>query len=1188
MQQSFYSTMDSSAGTLAGANIQARRAEAPTTTAGHKRRSPSSDEGSAGKRARIQHPGDPLPRSAAGGLKRRSQSPNKPGGAKKACREPPPPPTITIDDSQDDKSQASVTARSSVVRNGVNGNGNGNGFRRTPSATRRQGGGDNGLKTDEFHRVENIVSSADYGKLLKAPAREMKHVEVQQTMPGAFPMDEEGDIQEVEAKPVNGKGGPQKPAVARRSPVKAMNGKQEMESDGSPDELAAAMQPRTLPTAAAAKLRGVRRDAKAQRPKAASAASHGIASSRAYGQLDADRLQYFNDLRRSSATGSGPELLPEVADVEAVIKAPVRQAIFRDTLLSEENMVIAIADDLNVHLFRKGSSPIHVLDLRSIIRITFHMQKQQLYLRLLTSQKGKQDPLCDLEFYGERDYMEFIRWATEAADVKPLKKDPNYLESVVAKRVEAIQSQKSVSRLSVNAPVSDEPIFPITKHRLEGPSAPKGSAPQGVGQRAGRVAAPTYKGTARPTRQDSNGHSEHVPGDIDRILQGVNDPHKTGNRIDELARGNRRNTRSSASFQVPTTFADDENPVALIEEFDGFDEAERYSRKHGLGKPWKHSLVYPRTGRRKATVDFVDLERLDENQFLNDNLIDFYLKYLQHEMDPEEAKRVYVCNTHFFTKLNETQQGQKINYEGVKRWTRDVDIFDREYVVVPINESAHWYVAIICNLPLLARKPPNLDDDPKDGDGNASKDKQDATVQTQGDDDDVVEIPLPLEESSPVGIATETQAQGSTRASQIIDSILGDEGAELDIWEDETADPPKQEPLQETKPLEKPAPPSSPSSSKKSRHISHRIDPDEPAIITLDSLDQPHPATISALRAWLVEEAKAKRGGMAVDPKEIRGMTAKGIPQQQNFSDCGVYLLGYLDKFVEDPRDFAARMLQRRFDAVEDWPRLVPGDMRAQVRELLQRLHEEQENGKRELKKSKGSLPRASDGRSPLKAEVPPAAKMEQAPVTADPPKDAEPEPEPEPEPALVESKPPPEPKTVEVEPDDRHAAAAKEIPLVDYADSSSPPGPVSMLEVPRTPEQSTPTAPIRPIQEPNHTVYDEVPVLERSASDEGDPSVDPPHHVITIPDSQENSFRSQLTEAIADSQEPTTQELEQAEVARVPPPTPPRPKTRGKLEVGGRAVDNSVPGASSARAAFRRSPQARQPLRKLEVIDVG
>lgn len=63
---------------------------------------------------------------------------------------------------------------------------------------------------------------------------------------------------------------------------------------------------------------------------------------------------------------------------------------------------------------------------------------------------------------------------------------------------------------------------------------------------------------------------------------------------------------------------------------------------------WKSSLIYPREGKDKATVDMQDIERLDEGQFLNDNLIIFYLRWLEQHLkvkNPALASRVYIHNT---------------------------------------------------------------------------------------------------------------------------------------------------------------------------------------------------------------------------------------------------------------------------------------------------------------------------------------------------------------------------------------------------------------------------------------------------------------------------------------------------------------------------------------------------------------
>lgn len=39
--------------------------------------------------------------------------------------------------------------------------------------------------------------------------------------------------------------------------------------------------------------------------------------------------------------------------------------------------------------------------------------------------------------------------------------------------------------------------------------------------------------------------------------------------------------------------------------------------------------------------------------------------------------------------------GAERRYNRVKRWCRDVDIFSKEFLIVPINQTAHWYVIII-------------------------------------------------------------------------------------------------------------------------------------------------------------------------------------------------------------------------------------------------------------------------------------------------------------------------------------------------------------------------------------------------------------------------------------------------------------------------------------------------------------
>jgi Ulp1 family protease len=112
---------------------------------------------------------------------------------------------------------------------------------------------------------------------------------------------------------------------------------------------------------------------------------------------------------------------------------------------------------------------------------------------------------------------------------------------------------------------------------------------------------------------------------------------------------------------------------------------EKFSQVHGIKPEWTQPVVYPFVGKKRTTVVFSDLERLDEDEMLNDNLIEFYIKWLieQHETP---GRQVYFFGTHFYTAL--TTGGKRgFNYEAVHRWTTKEDIFSYDYVVIPVNES---------------------------------------------------------------------------------------------------------------------------------------------------------------------------------------------------------------------------------------------------------------------------------------------------------------------------------------------------------------------------------------------------------------------------------------------------------------------------------------------------------------------
>jgi Ulp1 family protease len=41
-------------------------------------------------------------------------------------------------------------------------------------------------------------------------------------------------------------------------------------------------------------------------------------------------------------------------------------------------------------------------------------------------------------------------------------------------------------------------------------------------------------------------------------------------------------------------------------------------------------------------------------------------------------------------------QTEQQRYARVKNWTKNVDIFAHDYILIPIHDTAHWSLAIVC------------------------------------------------------------------------------------------------------------------------------------------------------------------------------------------------------------------------------------------------------------------------------------------------------------------------------------------------------------------------------------------------------------------------------------------------------------------------------------------------------------
>ncbi|KAF2455576.1 hypothetical protein BDY21DRAFT_289151, partial [Lineolata rhizophorae] len=121
-----------------------------------------------------------------------------------------------------------------------------------------------------------------------------------------------------------------------------------------------------------------------------------------------------------------------------------------------------------------------------------------------------------------------------------------------------------------------------------------------------------------------------------------------------------------------------------------------------VGPQWENEVYYPRTGPNRAIVGWQDVGCLNVGEELNDNIINFGLRWISEHTTIKD--KVHYFNTHFYSTLT-TPGTRGINYNGIRNWTKKVDIFDKDYVVVPVHADNHWFLVVICGLPNLARTP---------------------------------------------------------------------------------------------------------------------------------------------------------------------------------------------------------------------------------------------------------------------------------------------------------------------------------------------------------------------------------------------------------------------------------------------------------------------------------------------------
>uniref|UniRef100_A0A8C4U3X9 SUMO specific peptidase 7 n=1 Tax=Falco tinnunculus TaxID=100819 RepID=A0A8C4U3X9_FALTI len=289
----------------------------------------------------------------------------------------------------------------------------------------------------------------------------------------------------------------------------------------------------------------------------------------------------------------------------------------------------------------------------------------------------------------------------------------------------------------------------------------------------------------------------------------------------------------------------------------------------------KNLIVYPPPPAKGGLgVTREDLECLEYGKFLNDVIIDFYLKYLLLEKVPKHiADRTHIFSSFFYKCLTRTEKNSegdlKVSvaqrrHRRVRTWTRHINIFSKDYIFVPVNEESHWYIAVIC-FPWLEEA---------------------------------------VYEDCPHQNSLHRQPQQSLLLSESENPTTGSVLAFTGNCKDEE------------------------------EMDANRSFFSKGSVLILEG-------GIGCLKKYLEVEWEAKRKTQREFNKSTMMDLCPRVPKQDNSSDCGVYLLQYVESFLQNPIVNFEQPLH-----LEKWfPRQVIRSKREEIRDLILQLHFQQHSG---------------------------------------------------------------------------------------------------------------------------------------------------------------------------------------------------------------------------------------------------
>ncbi|KAF5739784.1 ubiquitin-like-specific protease 2B isoform X1 [Tripterygium wilfordii] len=191
---------------------------------------------------------------------------------------------------------------------------------------------------------------------------------------------------------------------------------------------------------------------------------------------------------------------------------------------------------------------------------------------------------------------------------------------------------------------------------------------------------------SRDTEQVDNGHDT---SGVEEVQFAIFDP-SWSNKQEKIIASNEKYSAIWDVEQYIDVTTDGDDFVREGHYFPNFDEA-------------FEDVVYPEGDADAVSLNKSDVDLLQPETFVNDTIIDFYIKYLKNQIPDKEKHRFHFFNSFYFRKLADMDKDPSSASDGkaaflrVRKWTRKMDIFGKDYIFIPVNFNLHWSLLVICH-----------------------------------------------------------------------------------------------------------------------------------------------------------------------------------------------------------------------------------------------------------------------------------------------------------------------------------------------------------------------------------------------------------------------------------------------------------------------------------------------------------